>query len=126
VNVIMQRLYFALDLKNDSALIAEYESWHRPGRIWREILDALAAAGVEDLEIFRCGDRMIMVMDVPDDFSAADLAGRGSANQCVRDWEELMWKFQRPLPFAGVGEKWVPMKRMFSLKETLLAREGGE
>ena len=121
----MRRLYFALDLKNDSALIAEYESWHRPDRIWHEILDSLCAAGVADLEIFRCGDRMLMVMDVPDDFSAEDLAALGSANQRVRDWEELMWKFQRPLSFAGVGEKWVPMKRLFSLKETLLAWEGG-
>ena len=122
----MQRLYFALDLKNDPSLIAEYESWHRPGRIWREILGSLCAAGVEDLEIFRCGDRLTMVMEVSDDFSAADQAALGSANQCVRDWEELMWRFQRPLPFAGVGEKWVPMKKVFSLKETLLAREGGK
>jgi hypothetical protein len=35
-----------------------------------------------------------------------------------------MWRFQRPLSFAAVGEKWVPMKKVFSLKETLLGREG--
>jgi L-rhamnose mutarotase len=124
--IVMQRLYFALDLKNDPSLIAEYESWHRPGRIWGEILDSLFAAGVEDLEIFRCGDRLTMVMEVPDDFSAADQAALGSANQRVRDWEELMWRFQRPLPIAGAGEKWVSMKMVFSLKETLLVREQGK
>jgi L-rhamnose mutarotase len=124
--IVMQRLYFALDLKNDPSLIAEYESWHRPGRIWGEILDSLFAAGVEDLEIFRCGDRLTMVMEVPDDFSAADQAALGSANQRVRDWEELMWRFQRPLPIAGAGEKWVSMKKGFSLKETLLVREQGK
>ena len=122
----MRRLYFALDLKNDPALIAEYESWHRPPRIWPEILDSLCAAGVQDLEIFRCGDRLTMVMEVPDDFSAADQAALATASQRVRDWEELMWRFQRPLPFAGAAEKWVPMKNVFSLKETLLEREGGK
>ena len=123
MSVIMRRLYFALDLKNDPKLIAEYENWHRHERIWPEILDSLGAAGVQDLEIFRCGDRLIMVMEVPDDFSAADQAALAGASQRVRDWEELMWRFQRPLSFAGVGEKWVPMKRVFSLKETLLERE---
>ena len=122
----MRRLYFALDLKNEPALIAEYESWHRPPRIWPEILDSLRAAGVQDLEIFRCGDRLTMVMEVPDDFSAAEQAALGAASQRVRDWEDLMWRFQRPLPFAGAGEKWVPMKNVFSLKETLLEREGGK
>ena len=120
----MRRLYFALDLKNDPVLIAEYESWHRPARIWPEILDSLCAAGVADLEIFRCGDRLTMVMEVPDEFSAADQAALGTASRRVRDWEELMWRFQRPLSFAAVGEKWVPMKKVFSLKETLLEREG--
>ena len=124
MNVIMRRLHFALDLKNDPVLIAEYESWHRPARIWPEILDSLCAAGVADLEIFRCGDRLTMVMEVPDEFSAADQAALGTASQRVRDWEELMWRFQRPLSFAAVGEKWVPMKKVFSLKETLLGREG--
>ena len=32
-------------------------------------------------------------------------------------WEELMWRFQRPLPHAAEGEKWVPMSRIFSLDE---------
>jgi L-rhamnose mutarotase len=41
----------------------------------------------------------------------------------VQAWEALMAKFQQPLPFAEAGEKWVPMTRMFSLKEVLAARE---
>ena len=122
----MQRLYFALDLKNDPALIAEYERWHRPDRIWPEVVEHLRAAGIKELEIFRCGDRLTMVLEVPDEFSAADQAALGNASQRVRDWEELMWRFQRPLPFAGAGEKWVLMKKVFSLKETLREREGGK
>ena len=28
-----------------------------------------------------------------------------------------MWRFQRPLPNAAEGAKWVPMMRIFSLDE---------
>jgi L-rhamnose mutarotase len=115
----MRRLYFALDLASDPALIAEYESWHRPERIWPEIVGSLRSAGVRELEIFRCGNRLTMVMEVPDDFSAAKQAALAAADEKIRFWEELMWKFQRPLPFAAAGEKWVAMARVFSLRETL-------
>lgn len=117
------RLYFALDLKSDAALIAEYEAWHRSERIWREIPEFLRAAGIIDLEIFRCGDRLVMAMEVPEGFSAARYAELAKANDQVKAWEELMWRFQRPLPFAAAREKWVPMSRIFSLEETLRRKE---
>jgi L-rhamnose mutarotase len=121
----MRRLHFALDLKNDPGLIAEYERWHQPDRIWPEVVDSLRAARIMELEIFRCGDRLTMVMEVPDDFSVADQAALAGASKRVRAWEELMWRYQRPLRFAKAGEKWVPMSRIFSLSEALRAPERG-
>jgi len=115
----MQRLYFALDLKNDPALIAEYEAWHRPDGIWPEVAQFLRDSGIQELELFRCGDRLIMVMQVSETFSTARLSELGQANPRIRAWEELMWKFQQPLPFAAAGEKWVPMSRVFSLQAAL-------
>ena len=109
------RLCYALDLKDDPALIAEYERWHRPENIWPEILDSIRAAGIRDLEIFRAGNRLVMVMDVPEDFLPDVRATADAADPRVQAWEELMWRFQQPLPFAKPGEKWVPMKKMFSL-----------
>ena len=115
----LRRLYFALDLKSDPKLIAQYEDWHRPEKIWPEVTKFLRAAGIEELEIFRSGDRLVMVMQVTDEFSAARLAAGGSSDPRIRAWEELMWQFQRPLPFADPGEKWVSMSRIFSLQEAL-------
>lgn len=118
----MPHLYYALDLRDDPALIAEYEDWHRPERIWPDIVDSIRAAGIRELEILRAGNRLVMVMDVPDDFSADGKAAVDAGNPRVQAWEHLMWKFQQPLPFAGPGEKWVRMVSMFSLRQALSAR----
>jgi L-rhamnose mutarotase len=119
----MQRLYFALDLRDDRTLIEEYEKWHRPNNVWPEIVESLRAAGISELEILRCGNRLIMVIEAPADFSVTTLAALETANPRVRAWEDLMWRFQLPLPFADVGQKWVPMKHVFSLREALKALE---
>ena len=111
------RLYYALDLKDDPALIAEYERWHEPGNIPPEVVDSIRAAGIRDMEIFRAGNRLLMVMEVDEDFSPTAKAAADAADSRVQAWETLMWRFQQPLPFAKAGEKWVPMARMFSLRE---------
>jgi L-rhamnose mutarotase len=120
---LLQRLYFALDLRDDRALIEEYEKWHQPTDVWPEIIDSLRAAGMSELEILRCGNRLVMVIEAPMGFSLTALADFEAANPRVRAWEDLMWRFQQPLPFAGAGEKWVRMKRLFSLEEALTARK---
>jgi L-rhamnose mutarotase len=113
----MPRLYFALDLQEDPALIAEYENWHRPEKIWPEVVDSLRARGVAELEILRCGNRLVMIVEAQADFAGTNQAALEAASPRVLAWEDLMWQFQRPLPFAQAGEKWVPMKRLFSLSE---------
>lgn len=112
------RLCYALDLKDDPALIAEYERWHQPGMIWPEIVDSIRAAGVHDMEIFRAGNRLFMVMEVAEGFSPAAKAAADATNPRVQAWEAFMSQFQQALPFARAGEKWVPMARMFSLRKT--------
>jgi len=117
------RLYYALDLKDDPTLIDEYERWHQPENIWPEILESIRAAGIRDLEIFRAGNRLVMVIDAPEDFSPEAKAAADAADPRVQAWEALMWKFQQPLPFARPDEKWVAMRRTFSLKQTLAEHE---
>ena len=118
------RLCYALDLKDDPALIAEYERWHEPANVPREVVESIRAAGIHDMQIFRAGNRLFMLMEADDDFSPAAKAAADAANPRVQAWEALMETFQQPLPFAKPGEKWVAMKKMFSLKEALAKREG--
>lgn len=109
------KYHFALDLKDDPALIAEYERWHAPGGVWPEILESIKAAGITGLDIYRTGNRLFMVMEVNDDFSFDKKAAMDASNPRVQDWETLMWKFQQALPWAKPGEKWVLMDKIFEL-----------
>jgi L-rhamnose mutarotase len=103
----------ALDLKDDPALIAEYEEYHR--RVWPEVIQQIRDAGIVQMDIYRVANRLFMVMEVDDSFSFEKKAAQDAANSHVVAWEELMWKYQQALPFAQKGEKWVRMDHIFDL-----------
>jgi L-rhamnose mutarotase len=112
----MNRRYcFTLDLKDDPKLIAEYKQYHE--KIWPEITRSIKDAGIEDLEIFLLGTRMFMIMEVNGSFSFEAKAETDKNNPKVQQWEQLMWKFQQPLPQAKPGEKWILMEKIFKLEE---------
>jgi len=112
----MNRRYcLTLGLKDDPELIAEYKRYHE--KIWPEIAESIKGSGVEDMEIYLLGTRMFMVMEVNERFSFEAKAKADRDNPRVREWEELMWKFQQPLPEAKPGEKWLLMDRIFKLEK---------
>ena len=107
-----RRLCFALDLLNDAAKIAEYEGFHAPGGVWPQIVDDIHAQGIEGMEIWRTGDRMVMIATVADDYPRArDIPAK------YDEWEGLMWTFQKALPHAAPGQKWMPMTKIFDLAQ---------
>jgi L-rhamnose mutarotase len=111
------RQCLALDLKDDPALIAEYEAYHRD--VWPEVLSHLRTHGVRQLEIFRLGTRLVMVMDTDDAvFDAVRMAAAERDNPRLQEWEALMWRFQAPTPWTPDGRKWIPMQSIFRLGDT--------
>jgi len=109
-----RRFCLTLDLKNDPALIAEYRRYHE--KVWPEITESIKDSGIVDMEIYLVGARMFMIMEVNESFSFAKKAKADLQNPKVQEWEELMWKFQQPLPEAPEGEKWQRMERIFKLE----------
>lgn len=109
----MMRYCLALDLKDDPVLIAEYERYHE--RIWPEIDASIREAGIAAMEIYRVGNRLLMIMETEDGFSFEQKAAADAHNPRVQEWEALMWRYQQALPSAGPGEKWVLMKKIFAL-----------
>ncbi|MGG6463019.1 L-rhamnose mutarotase [Solilutibacter silvestris] len=107
----------ALDLQDDPALIAEYERHHRD--VWPEVLAHLRDHGVTELEIFRLGTRLVMVMDTDDArFDAAAMSAAERDDPRLIAWETLMWTFQKATPWTPAGSKWTPMPSIFRLSDT--------
>jgi L-rhamnose mutarotase len=111
----MKKYCLALDLIDDQKLIAEYEDWHKAEKAWPEVTKSIRDSGITNMEIYRTGNRLFMIMETEDSFSFQTKATLDEANPKVQEWERLMWKFQQPLPWATKGEKWIVMEKIFQL-----------
>jgi L-rhamnose mutarotase len=109
-----RRFCLTLDLKDNPTLIADYKRHHE--KIWPEITESIRDSGIVDLQIYLLGTRMFMIMEVNETFSFEAKAAADRRNPRVQEWENLMWKFQQPLPQAAPGEKWMLMERIFKLE----------
>lgn len=107
----MNRYCMLLDLVDDPDLIREYEAHHQ--KVWPEVINCMTRAGVESMKIYRFGTRMAMVMDVGDAFTFERMDRINAESEVVQQWEELMWKFQSPVPGTQPGQKWVLAKQIF-------------
>jgi L-rhamnose mutarotase len=111
----MKKYCLAVDLVDDPTLIAEYERLHKPENVRPEIRQSILDAGITNMEIYRIGNRMFMIMETHDSFSFDQKTAMDAANPKVQEWEQFVWKFQQPLPWAREGEKWVLMDQIFQL-----------
>ncbi len=92
----------ALDLVDSPELIAEYEAYHR--QIWPEVAAHLREQGVAQMEIYRLGTRLFMMMEVDEDFDE-------------RRFAQQSLNHQVPTPWTPEGEKWTAMTKIFSLQD---------
>ena len=109
----MPRYCMALDLKNDPALIAEYEEYHK--NVWPEILQSIRESGITDMQIYRWQNRLFMIVETDERFSFKAKSMADALNPRVQEWENLMWTYQQALPGALPGEKWQLMDKIFQL-----------
>lgn len=108
-----QRHCYACDLKDDAKLIAEYKAYHK--NVWPEIIKSIKDAGIVNMEIYLSGNRLFMIMEVDDSFTAEKKANMDVSNPKVQEWENLMWKYQQKIPWAKDAEKWVALDEIFKL-----------
>jgi L-rhamnose mutarotase len=108
-----RRFCLTMDLKDDPKLIAEYKRYHK--QVWPEIIESIKQSGILDMEIYLLGTRMFMIMEVTESFSFEAKSEADRQNPKVQEWENLMWRFQKALPEARPGEKWLRMERIFKL-----------
>jgi L-rhamnose mutarotase len=107
----MKTYCYTLDLKDDPALIAEYERYHQ--QVWPEILQSITESGIQQMTIYRWSNRLCMIVHAADDYDPAAKAEKDAADPKVQEWETLMWKYQQALPGVPPGTKWVEMEPIF-------------
>jgi L-rhamnose mutarotase len=111
----LERYCFALDLKDDPKRIVEYEMHH--ASVWPEVRDSFTRAGIENVELYRAGNRLFMILDTNESFSFEKKKKIDEEDPVVQKWEALMSTYQQPLPWAKPGEKWILMKTVFKLNQ---------
>ena len=111
------RTCMALDLKDNEQLIAAYEQYHQQGHIWPEIPAGIRNAGIADMQIYRIGVRLFMIVDCDENTCLKMAFEKMSTMPRQKEWAVLMDHFQQALPQAGNGEHWAVMKPVFLLKE---------
>lgn len=106
-----------LQLKNDPALMREYEDAHAPGACWPEIAAGMREVGILDMQIYRDGTRLFMIMDTVPDFNHDRAMAELAEKPRQAEWEARMSRFQAASADATAGEKWRLMKRIYNMED---------
>jgi L-rhamnose mutarotase len=112
----MTRHVLAVDLKDDPGVLEAYQEHHR--HVWPEVLRSLRDAGLADLQIYRLGRRLVMLVDLQDGLDVGSaFATHAASHPRVAEWEALMKSMQQPAPGLAPGEWWAAMQPVFHLHE---------
>ena len=107
----------ALTLKDDPALMVEYKAVHRPEAAWPEVIRGMKEIGILDMEIYRYGHVVFMIMDTVPDFDH-DRAMRTLATKPRQpEWEAYVAKFQETDASASANDKWQLLERVYELEQ---------
>ena len=122
----MKRYCQTLDLKEDEQLIKEYCYWHSPEHIWPEIPEGIRAVGILNMEIYRLGTRLFMIVETPDDFDWDAAFTRLATMDKQAEWEDFVAKYQKAAPGSSSSEKWQLMECMFNCRARVNRRKDGK
>jgi len=104
-----------LELKDNSALIAEYVKRHSETEHWPDINEGIREVGILEMEIYLIGTRLFMIIETALDFDLDTAFTRLSTLPRQAEWEKDMSVFQLSKPGASSAEKWQLMERIFKL-----------
>jgi Uncharacterized conserved protein len=111
----MKTYVYTLNLKNDPELIIKYLEHHQA--VWPEVVASVQQAGILGDRVYRLGTRLVLVLDVQDDFDPQRDLPKYTGHLRAKEWDTLMRTFQEPVLEAKVGEWWALMENIFDLNE---------
>ena len=107
----MKRYCQTLTLVDDEELIAKYVEAH--AHVWPEIIAGQRAVGIVDMQIYRRGRSLCMIMDTVDDFDFERDMARLAGLPRQAEWEAYVAQFQGCAADASSADKWQMMERIF-------------
>ena len=107
----MKRYCQYLTLVDDEELIKKYVIAHK--NVWPEIIEGQRAVGILDMQIYRHGRSLFMIMDIVDDFDFERDMARLATLPRQAEWEAYVAQFQGCSADARSDEKWQLMERIF-------------
>lgn len=107
----MKRYCQTLTLVDDEEMIVQYVEAH--AHVWPEIIEGQRAVGILDMQIYRRGRSLFMIMDTIDDFDFERDMARLALLPRQAEWEAYVSQFQGCAKNARSEEKWQLMERIF-------------
>ena len=81
-----------------------------PEHIWPEIPEGIRAVGILNMEIYRLGTRLFMIVETPDDFDWDAAFARLATMDKQAEWEDFVARYQKAAPGSSSSEKWQLME----------------
>lgn len=107
----MKRYCQTLTLVDDPEMVAKYVDAH--AHVWPEIVQGQREVGILDMQIYRKGCSLFMIMDTVDDFNFERDMARLATLPRQAEWEAYVSQFQGCAAGARSDEKWQRMERIF-------------
>ena len=112
---VMKRYCQCLELRDDPALIGQYVEAH--AHVWPEIQEGIRSVGILDMQIYRLGSRLFMIVDTVDGFDWEKDNARLATLPRQAEWEAYVARFQGCDPDAPSTDKWHLMEKIFELEK---------
>ena len=100
-----------MTLVDDEELIAKYVEAH--AHVWPEIIEGQREVGILNMQIYRHGRLLFMIMDTVDNFDFVRDMARLARLPRQAEWEAYVAQFQGCTANARSDEKWQMMERIF-------------
>ncbi len=110
----MKRYCQTLELRDEPEMIEKYCEAH--AHVWPEVQKGIREVGILDMQIYRRGNRLFMIMDTVDDFDFVKDNARLATLPRQAEWEAYVAQFQGCDPEAASTEKWQLMEQIFGLE----------
>ncbi len=110
----MKRYCQTLTLVDNPELIEKYIEVH--SHVWPEIIAGQHEVGIVNMQIYRYGRSLFMIMDTVDDFDFKCDMARLATMPRQAEWEAYVSQFQGCAADARSEEKWQLMEQIFDSK----------